>query len=435
MMMQLSKMIQNAKSLLGRVKSQGFFHIIASSSLVKVVSFISAIFLPRLLTKGDFGLLTYVDNLRNYILLINAIGISNATLRYVARADDDRLRKGYFLASLKIGILFDCILIVLTLVAFILIKLPFDGASALLISMSFLPLFVFLFEDIQLFLRASFENRKYSLLSFTYSFAMVALQIGMAYLWGLNGVVLARYLAVILCILLGVVLFRQIKSFRVKPLMPDRKQMLGMARFGLIILIANATSLIMQLNETFIIGQILKDKDALAEYRVASYILTISLFITQSVVVFIYPHFVRHMDNKAWVWSRFKKVFVYNAILMIPLHIGLILLAKPFILIIFGQTYLNSVPIMQMLLVASLGQSLFRGITGNILAGIGEEQFNLRINLIFVILHVLIDIWAIKNYGLAGAAIALTVIYFASGLVMVAHLRKVCLRDARLTKN
>ncbi len=422
--------MHNLKNFMGKIRSQGFFHIILSSSLVKIVSFISAMFLPRLLSKSDYGLLTYVDNLRNYILLINAIGISNATLRYCVKAEDERLRKGYFLTSLKVGILFDAFLIVITLIAFLLIDLPFDGANALMLVMSFLPLFAFLFEDIQLFLRASFENRKYSFLSFTYSFAMVALQIGFAWLWGLKGVVSARYLAVVLCLLMGVFLLRQIPVLKNKALLPDRRQTLGMIKFGLVILVTNVTSLIMQLNETFIIGQILKSKEALAEYKVASYILTISLFITQSVVVFIYPHFVKHMDNKAWIWSHFKKVFFYNALLMIPLHIGLILITRPFILFIFGKDYSNSIPIMQMLLIASLGQSIFRGITGNILAGIGEEKFNLRINIVFVVLHVLIDIWAISRFGIAGAAIALTVVYFASGLVMTARLRKVCLRTS-----
>ncbi len=413
------------------LRNNGFFHIIISSSLVKIVSFISAIFLPRFLTKTDYGLLTYVDNIRNYILLINGIGISNATLRYCAKQDTDENKKGYFIASLIVGVLFDFILIAASIIAFLMIPFSFNGAKSLLLLMSFLPLFAFLLDDIQLLLRACFENKKYSVLSFLYSALMVVLQIGFAVLWRLNGIVLARYLALILCIAVGAIYIRNIKTICAKAVIPHKDEIIGMLKFGIVMLAANATSLVMQLNETFIIGQVLKDEAALADYKVASYILSISLFLLQSVIIFVFPYFVKHMDDRQWIWGKFKKLFYINAVIMIPVHIVLILFSKPIILVVFGENYLNAVPIMQMLLVASLGQALFRGLTGNILAGIGEEKYNLNINIIFTVLHAAIDIWAVKTFGLNGAAVALTVVYFASGIVMVIHLRNVCRDKAR----
>lgn len=422
----MSTVIHKIKALKKSLLSKGFFHIIISSSLVKIVSFISAMFLPRFLSKGDYGLLTYVDNIRSYILLINAIGISNSTLKYCARDEDDQNKKGYFIASLIIGIVFDLMLIIASIIGFITIPFPFAGAKILLISTSFLPLFAFLFEDMQLLLRACLENKKYSILSFTYSTIMVILQISMAFLWQLNGVVIARYISLIISSFLAWVFIKNIKIIKSKLIMPDRNQIFQMIKFGIVMLMANATSLVMQLNETFIIGQILKDETALADYRVASYILTISLFLLQSVVIFIFPYFVKHADDKLWIWSKFKKIFILNAIIMIPIHIVLFVFSKLFIVIIFGVNYINAVPLMQMLLIASLGQAIFRGLTGNVLAAIGEEKYNLKINIFFTILHTIIDIVAIKFFGLNGAAVALTAVYFISGFVMIYHLKKVC---------
>ena len=65
------------------------------------------IFLPRFLSKADYGLLTYVDNIRNYVMLFNGIGITQATLRFCAQKGDDEVKKGYFISSLKIGIIAD----------------------------------------------------------------------------------------------------------------------------------------------------------------------------------------------------------------------------------------------------------------------------------------------------------------------------------------
>lgn len=415
-----------------RAKERGFFHIIISSSLVKIVSFISALFLPRYLAKPDYGLLIYVDNVMNYAMLINGIGIANATLRYCAQNDDDGKKKGYFVSSLFIGVIFDIVMIVFSISALIFIPFPIKGSKTLLSFMSCLPLLSFLFEDIQLLLRACFENQKYSILSLIYSVSMVTLQIVFAILWNLNGVITARYVAVTICIIIGAYLVNDLKVIRSKMVLPNKKQIAGMVRFGIVMLAANATSLIMQLNEIFIIGQVLRDEYALAEYRVASYILQISLFIVQSVIIFMFPYFVKHKADKVWVWVKFKQLFSFNAVVMIPLHVILIIFSKLFITILFGNSYMNSVPIMQMLLVASLGQAVFRGLAGNTLAAIGEEKYNLKINIVFTILHAVIDIWAIKTFGITGAAVALTFVYFTSGIVMVLRLKRVCQRTLKV---
>ena len=78
---------------------RGFFHIIAGSTLAKIAGFVSVFFLPRFLSKADYGLLTYVENIRNYVMLFNGIGVTNATLRFCAQKGSDEEKKGYFVAS------------------------------------------------------------------------------------------------------------------------------------------------------------------------------------------------------------------------------------------------------------------------------------------------------------------------------------------------
>ena len=68
---------------------RGFFHIIAGSTLAKIAGFVSVFFLPRFLSKADYGLLTYVDNIRNYVMLFNGIGITQASLRFCAQKGSD----------------------------------------------------------------------------------------------------------------------------------------------------------------------------------------------------------------------------------------------------------------------------------------------------------------------------------------------------------
>ena len=344
---------------------RGFFHIIAGSTLAKIAGFVSVFFLPRFLSKADYGLLTYVDNIRNYVMLFNGIGITQATLRYCAQKSSDEEKKGYFLASLKVGILADAAIILLTAAAYLVAPLPFEGARFQLLISACLPVFYFLFTDIQLLLRATFQNQRYSVYNFTYSFLLMIFQIVFAVLWGVTGVMVGRYISMGLCVLLGFLLIRDLPMMQVKALMPDWGQVKAMMLFSIVMLSASATSMVMSYNETFIVGQMLKNEELLAEYRVAANILSISLFLLEALLV-------------------------------------------------------------RMFLIASWIQAVFRGLSGNILAVTGEEKFNLKINIIFVIVHAVIDIAAVKILGIYGAAIALIVVYLLSGLIMNLHLRNIC---------
>lgn len=405
---------------------RGFFHIIAGSTLAKIAGFVSVFFLPRFLSKADYGLLTYVENIRNYVMLFNGIGITNATLRFCAQQGSDEEKKGYFVASLKIGIFADVFLIVLTTAAFLVIPFPYEGARFQLVISSCLPILYFLFTDIQLLLRATFQNQRYSVYNFTYSFLLMIFQIVFAVLWGVTGVMIGKYLSMALCVLMGYLLIRDLPMMKVKAIKLDWHEIKTIIRFGIVMLTASATSTVMSYNETFIVGQLLKDEELLAEYRVAANILSISLFLLEALLVFILPYFIQHIKDKQWIWENYKKLFVINGTVMTLFHLGLFIFAKLYLFIFAGPEYMGAVSLVRMFLVASWIQAVFRGISGNILAVTGEEKFNLKINIVFVVVHAVIDIAAVSLLGIYGAAIALIVVYFLSGLIMNIHLRNIC---------
>lgn len=405
---------------------RGFFHIIAGSTLAKIAGFVSVFFLPRFLSKADYGLLTYVENIRNYVMLFNGIGITNATLRFCAQQGSDEEKKGYFVASLKIGIFADVFLIVLTTAAFLVIPFPYEGARFQLVISSCLPILYFLFTDIQLLLRATFQNQRYSVYNFTYSFLLMIFQIVFAVLWGVTGVMIGKYLSMALCVLMGYLLIRDLPMMKVKAIKLDWHEIKTIIRFGIVMLTASATSTVMSYNETFIVGQLLKDEELLAEYRVAANILSISLFLLEALLVFILPYFIQHIKDKQWIWENYKKLFVINGTVMTLFHLGLFIFAKLYLFIFAGPEYMGAVSLVRMFLVASWIQAVFRGISGNILAVTGEEKFNLKINIVFVVVHAVIDVAAVKTLGIYGAAIALIVVYFLSGLIMNIHLRNIC---------
>ena len=83
------------KVLLKKVKQRGFFEIVFSSAIVKVLMFLSAMFLPRFLPVDDYGRLTYAETILNYFMIFSGLGLTAATMKYCAIAKEISERKKF----------------------------------------------------------------------------------------------------------------------------------------------------------------------------------------------------------------------------------------------------------------------------------------------------------------------------------------------------
>lgn len=410
-----------------QLASSGFFHIIISSTLVKIVSFISAMFLPRIISdKADYGLLSYVDNIRSYILMINGLGISYAIMRYCAKESNEKRRWGYFVTIMRYGVFIDVFIVLGTVFFAFITPETIVGQRELIIYAAATPIFFLLFDGIQLYLRSCLKNKEYSALSFSYSIIMVLFQIAAALAYGVTGVVWIRYVAITLAALYGVYLIKKTRTYSVIYEKPSVDVFKEIKLFGFIMLLSNATSSIMALNETQLLASVTKDAAMVAEYKVATYIFFIATFLSQSITVFIFPYFVKNIENKNWIWKSYKKVMKYNALIMVILHIGLWILVEPFTYFVFGEQYAGSIPFMKLLLIASFGQTVFRSITGNVLAAVGGERFNLLINCISIVVHISVAWGAMKIVGVYGIVIGSIAVYYLSSIPMIIFLYRMC---------
>lgn len=419
-----NKLSTKIASLLKKGSNTGFLHIIISSTLVKIVSFISSIFLPRFLSKDDFGLLAYVDNIMGYILLINGLGIVNATIRFVPNEKSDEDKMGIFITTIIIGLIFDIILLGILVIGLFTLPINLGESKELLSLMILIPPLTFIFEDIQLFLRALFKNKAYSILSFIYTIMMVVLQITFALMFYLNGVIIARYIALILSISTGSFIIYKIINVK-KLVKPNNRIIKELLKYSIIVMIGNSLSMVIQLNELTIISYFVKDQLKIADYKVSTYIFSITYFLTQSILLFAYPYFVKNKENKEWLDSNYNKLFKYNMLAMIPIHLLLLLFSKLFITILFGSEYLTALTTLRVLIIASFIQNSFRSVPGNILTGIGYEKYNFYVNIIVTLLHFIVDIVIIYLYGYEGAGYALIITYMFSGILLHLKVKRV----------
>ena len=75
-------------TLIKAVWEKGLFHILSGSFLTKIVGFFGSIFIVRVLSKQEYGILGYLENMYSYVFIIAGMGLSNAILRVVILGKD-----------------------------------------------------------------------------------------------------------------------------------------------------------------------------------------------------------------------------------------------------------------------------------------------------------------------------------------------------------
>ncbi len=413
---------------LKRAANQGMFEIILSTFLVKVSTFLIIFLLPKILSKTGYGVLSYVDNLRTYLLLVDGLGMVNATLKFGTIASKNEEKTGVLITTTIIGIIIDLFIIGVVYIIINNVKFAFPEAKRLLEGMLFLQVLTFIFDNAQSFFRSLFKNRIYSLVGIFYASLLAVLVIFCASYYGIYGVIYARYIAVLISLVIIYIILLKMKIFKKGIIFLSQHTVKNMFKFSTVVMLSNMMSLIMPNNELFIIGYVIKDVEIIAEYKVASMALSIGLLLYSSIIMFIYPYFLKHSDDKRWIWNAYKKIIKINAVVMIPVHLCLIIFARPFILLFYGENYINAISIMRVLFIASLVQALLRGVASNVLIAIGSEMRVLKINAVFVIIHIILDFIAVSFWGINGAAISLVLIYLVSGGIMSFSIRKICLQ-------
>lgn len=146
----------------------GALHITLGTFATKFVAFFGSIVVVRLLTKEEYGVMTYVENIYSYAYLFAGLGLSNAVLRYLVIAKDSIEQQQYFNYIIKNSVIRDIILMLFLGLISQIIGFPDSYSSAKYL----LPIIAMAlpFQDLvsnDLFsIRAFFENKLYASLAF-----------------------------------------------------------------------------------------------------------------------------------------------------------------------------------------------------------------------------------------------------------------------------
>lgn len=416
------------KEQIRKLMQKGFIHIFGSNVINKIVQFSSSIFLVRLLMKEDYGNYSYAQNVLAIFMLFNGMGILFALLQFGSEAETKEKRNSFFKYSFKIGSRFNILIsVLLAAYSFVIFK---DNimASKLLVLMVLMPAFLFTFEYIQIYFRTNLMNKEFSRLSVYNTVAILVMSVSGALSFGVMGVIIGVYIAYFSSILIGFYMLRKDLFFeRISE--PLTKKVKGeFKNYSTISMYNNVVSQFIYLLDIFIIGLLIKDANIVATYKTATLIPFALNFIPLSIMTFVYPYFAKNRDDHNWIIKRYKKLVSYLFLFNILVTITLLVFAPLIIKILFGEEYLDGVPIFRMLSVGFFFASTFRTPAGNVLVMLRKVKPLFVINIIIGIVNIISSYYMIKYYSMVGAAITnIVIIGLASlfyNIYLISFLRK-----------
>jgi O-antigen/teichoic acid export membrane protein len=424
-MMKLKSLFEKGVTALKKVYAKGAFHIIAGSFLTKFSALLASIFIVRVLTKDDYGAVSYIENIYGYLYILIGMGLDISLMRYMLKSGTREKQLGYYKFVLLIGSLINLGLLVIigTGVWFYQPPQAFETLKGLVLIYLIATPLQFVVEANLYVYRAMKANKAYAILSFTVSTLTIVTKFFGAWIWRVEGVVYAKLAVYLLMtVILGLrtyrLYFNGIPETRLSR--AEKKDLLG---YAVQYVIGNGLWQLLTLNDLFLIGILVNDSVALAEYR-AAYMLPANLtLISHSIGIFIAPYFIAHEHDGAWVWKHYKLTLAVTAGLVLPAA-GLFMLFPTLISgILYGQQYVNIASLMRLVAITASINTIFRYTTAVLFSSMGLVKVNLPVAVGGVILQVILGIWLIGRYGTAGAAYAGMITYAVMSIPLVLYFR------------
>jgi len=416
--------MQSISAKLNKLNKTGLFHIFASSAFCKVIGFLGSVVLVRVLTKNEYGIFTYAWNIFSIIMLFNGFKVELGALQLASERNRDT---GYvnsvFAYSFRFGVRVSLVLSVIVLLIGMLLPLKIEAARPILISLSLMPALLLTIDLSNIFLRSQKKCKEYAGLTLINTTLVFVLSISGALLCKEIGLVLGRYAAYILSILVGFFAFRVRFIKGTQEL--DRDEKKALLSISVISMCNSGLSQLLYLLDLFVLGLISADETLLASYRVATIIPTALVFIPNAFITYAYPYFAEHRRDGQWCMKHYKEALVGMGILNLAISLLMIIFAPLIIRILYGAQYLDAVYIFRLLSANYFFSGTFRIISGNLLVTQRKLRFNFMVALISGIINIIADWTFIQMWGPAGAAYATILVVLVASVLSTGYLIKV----------
>lgn len=415
-------MYKKIKEQIKNLIHKGLFHIFGTSIINNILLFITNILVVNLVSKNEYGVYTYANNLMNFFLILRGVGLTSGLIQFASEKGNDKEKQEIYKYVLIRGNQYNLILTVILTICSLFINIKFEKGRQYLLAMLLIPLSQWLFDYFAAIFRIKQDNVSYARIvninTITYFlFSMLG-----ATTFGIYGIIIGRYFSFFISIFIAIIWLRDdIKIFK-NINIRDYKEKKEINKYSFTACLNNSLSELLYLLDVFLIGLFVTNPDYIATYKVATQIPGALTFIPHGIVIFIYPYFAYHNSDIKWIKEKFSCLLKVLAFLNGIICVGLFVFAPITIKILWGSEYIDAITPLRILIVNFFFLGTFRIPCGNILAMLRKLNVNFIINIISSISNIFLDIILIKLYGATGAAIATLLVVIISSCISLIYL-------------
>lgn len=387
----------NASFLPTVVRNSAF--VMATQVLMKGMAFLFNIFIVRRLGATHFGQYAAVTAFIGIFAIFSDLGMAPLMLREIAR---DRKNIHWLLPNV-IAIrlwLSALVVVVATLTATLL---GHDREMILGILIASCGLFLYAFQGPLEATLMAWERVDLSA-SFNLVNQVVFWALGTLFLllgWGFLGLIAASLAGVmVMGILAGRIILRNIR-FQDLEWAPRRWKELIKA--GLPFGISSLSFSLQGRFDTALMSVVLTDAEV-GWYNVPLQLIHMLMLLAQAVSTSMFPSLTRaYSENRQSIYGIVHRSLKYLLIFSLPIAVGGTVLADKLIVTLYTDEYLNSVPLMR-ILVWTLPFLFVAELMGALIMALQKEKEGAKVNLINAVISIVLNLGLVPTVGALGAA-------------------------------
>jgi O-antigen/teichoic acid export membrane protein len=187
-----------------------------------------------------------------------------------------------------------------------------------------------------------------------------------------------------------------------------------LVRFGRDVLAGNLLAYISRNADNLLIGRFI-GATGLGYYSWAYNLMMLPIHrFTQVLASAVFPALAHLQEDRLKVQRAWFRAIGLIGAVVIPAMVGLIILAPQVVTVVYGAKWLPAVPVLQVLCVNSIVQSLNR-IDSTVLLALGQTRLRLKLTVVSVVLAMLAFLIGLP-YGILGVAVAYTLVSTGTSL-------------------
>lgn len=407
-------MIKKLLDILRRYVKEGLFHIVGSRVISQVGGLISSMIVIRHLEKLNYGHYVDANNIYSYPAIFVGLGMTSAIMQYCSENVSEGRKMAIYRHSWLSGNTANILIALVTAsLAFWKCQTGEPAIALYLLLMCGLPFVNYADSYFQTVLRVKLKNQIFSYVNIAYSVVLLLGNIILTMLFDIPGLIYSKYLAFFASISLCAWALHKERFFGglknpAETLEHGEKRKIN--NYAFICAITNFASIVLTLLDITCLDLVLGDATVLADYNVAATIPSACTFVPSCLMVFFYPKLVAAIsdgkeEGRRYIFQLAKVYAVVNGLV----YACLAVFAPLIIWIIYGEKYMNVIPLFEILSVNYFAYCV-RNLMGNVIAAIKKVKINLLFSVLSGILNICLNLALIPWLGAAGAAIATLIV-------------------------